>query len=192
MPKPKKAPATRARSPQRPILMLNSPTGRKVANQPAYRVEWVHRDTLTANSYNPNHVAPPELKLLKRSILADGWTQPIVARRDNEIVDGFHRWTLSEDPKIYALTDGYVPVVRLREGLSLIDQMAATVRHNRARGVHGIVAMAELTREIVKRGGDPTAELGMEDEEVERMVDLTGVAERQEGEEFSEAWNVQQ
>ena len=64
-------------------------------NQPINKVEWIKSEELKANDYNPNHIPPPELKLLKTSIIADGWTQPIVVREDNEIVDGFHRWVLS-------------------------------------------------------------------------------------------------
>ena len=116
--------------------------------QPIDAVEWVARDTLTSNGYNPNHVARPELKLLKLSIMADGWTQPIVAREDGQIVDGFHRWTISADPEISALTNGLVPVVRLRPALEMADQMASTIRHNRARGQHGVIPMADIVTSL--------------------------------------------
>ena len=79
--------------------------------QPLDKITWVNRDTLKPNHYNPNKVAPPELKLLKISILEDGWTQPIVINPDNTIVDGFHRWTVSGHKEIYDLTDGKVPTV---------------------------------------------------------------------------------
>ena len=62
--------------------------------QPLDKITWIDRDKLKPNNYNPNKVAPPELKLLKISILEDGWTQPIVVNPDYTIVDGFHRWTL--------------------------------------------------------------------------------------------------
>src|SRR5258708_4407167 len=83
---------------------------RGIISQPIGHVHWVKRSLLRANDYNPNHVAPPELALLKVSIMEDGWTQPIVIRKDYEIVDGFHRWTVSGDPEVSALTDGMVPV----------------------------------------------------------------------------------
>ena len=83
---------------------------------PISKVEWVKATELNANDYNPNHVAPVELKLLKVSLIEDGWTQPVVIRENNEIVDGFHRWTLcSKDKDVSKMTDGHVPVVRLKE-----------------------------------------------------------------------------
>lgn len=150
--------------------------------QPVSAVEWVPRDTLRANGYNPNHVAPAELALLRTSILADGWTQPIVARADGEIVDGFHRWTVAANPLIAAMTGGLVPVVRLRADLSPEEQIAATIRHNRARGVHGILPMAEIVRAMMDEHGltpaGLTHVLGMEEEEIERLYDRGGMTER--------------
>ena len=101
--------------------------------QPLDKIIWIDREKLKANNYNPNKVAPPELKLLKISILEDGWTQPIVINDDFTIVDGFHRWTLSGHKEINSLTGGLVPVVIL-EGKSSNDKKLATIRHNRARG----------------------------------------------------------
>ena len=80
----------------------------KHKNQPLNNIQWVDRSTLSPNGYNPNKVAPPELNLLKISIIEDGWTQPIVVNPDFTIVDGFHRWTVSGHEEIYSLTDGLV------------------------------------------------------------------------------------
>ena len=100
-------------------------------NQPINAVEWIETDKLKANDYNPNHIPPPELKLLKTSIMCDGWTQPIVIRENNEIVDGFHRWTLaSTDKDISNLTEGKVPVVitsRSDESQARLASIAAAV-----------------------------------------------------------------
>ena len=79
--------------------------------QPLDNIQWINREELSPNGYNPNRVAPPELKLLKLSILEDGWTQPIVINPDKTIVDGFHRWTVSGHKEIFDLTGGLVPVV---------------------------------------------------------------------------------
>lgn len=164
---------------------------RGISHQPIRHVEWVSRDLLHANGYNPNHVAPPELRLLKLSILEDGWTQPIVARADGEIVDGFHRWLVAADPAVAALTDGLVPVVRLRP-VSLGQQMLATIRHNRARGSHHVLKMAEIVRDLVDGEGMAMAEveqrLQMEDEEVDRLYDRGGIVVRAGREEFNHGW----
>lgn len=145
-----------------------------IENQPVASVEWVDRDTLHANDYNPNAVAPPEMKLLRQSILEDGWTQPIVIRDGGEIVDGFHRWTISGDKAVRALTDGKVPVVRLRDDVSPAHQRMSTIRHNRARGKHGVANMADIVAELVASGELDEAvareRLGMTAEEVRRLA----------------------
>lgn len=161
--------------------------------QPLSRIDWVPREDLHANGYNPNHVAKPELELLKVSIIEDGWTQPIVARPDGQIVDGFHRWTVSADPRIYAMTGGLVPVVRLQPPATG-DQMLSTIRHNRARGEHGVLAMANIVRRLRDDEGltveEVMARCGMEREEVVRLYDRGGMTERgtQHKTEFSKGW----
>lgn len=162
--------------------------------QPINRVVWVDRESLRSNDYNPNNVAPPELKLLALSIIEDGWTQPIVARRNGEIVDGFHRWTVSAWPRVFAITNGQVPVVFLDDAKTTADQMMSTIRHNRARGVHAVAAMADIARDLVEVHGIPTDEierrLGMEDEELERLIDRASVAEKvdRSGHQFNTGW----
>lgn len=162
-----------------------------IASQPLMAVEWVDRNTLNPNDYNPNHVAPPELELLKTSILEDGWTQPIVARPDGTIVDGFHRWTVSADPKIGAMTEGKVPVVRVAHDDPAHLRMS-TIRHNRARGSHAVLKMADIIRDLIDSGGMTPEEvmrrLGMEDEEVERLYDRGGMLKRGSKEAFNGGW----
>jgi ParB-like chromosome segregation protein Spo0J len=159
---------------------------------PLDKIEWVKRDSLKANDYNPNHVAPAELDLLKLSILSDGWTQPIVVRNDGEIVDGFHRWTVSGDPEIAALSDGFVPVVRLDDTTSLADQIASTIRHNRARGVHSIVPMASIVLSLLQDHKIESKQLelmlGMDKEEVERLADTSGMVELGSKPSFNNGW----
>jgi hypothetical protein len=160
------------------------------AAQPVSQVEWVDPSTLSANDYNPNHVAPPELNLLAISILEDGWTQPLVARPDGEIVDGFHRWTIARrNPLVAALTDGLVPVVRIDPDRD--SQRLSTIRHNRARGSHHVVKMADIVADLRKQGlhEDEIAErLQMEIEEVERLAMRGSMIERAAMTGFSEAW----
>lgn len=156
-------------------------------------MRWVHRDTLKANDYNPNSVAPPELALLKRSILEDGWTQPIVLHTDRTIVDGFHRWTVSGDLDVYRLTGGFVPVVFLRDKTPT-DRRIATVRHNRARGSHAVLRMADIIENLILAGvpvPDIMKRLGMEREEVVRLAVRKGIPKSQviTSGEWSKSWN---
>jgi hypothetical protein len=167
------------------------PTAPNFSDQPVSHVRWVHRSLLRANGYNPNAVSPIELDLLTVSICEDGWTQPIVARTDGEIVDGYHRWLVSERLEIYAMTGGYVPVVYLDKPLA--DQMLSTIRHNRARGVHGVTPMSEIVRTLKDKHGmtdkQIRARLGMDDEEIERLYDSASIPERVgKGGEFGKGW----
>lgn len=145
--------------------------------QPIDTVVWRHRDSLRPNAYNPNRVAPPELTLLKISILEDGWTQPIVIDPQGTIVDGFHRWTVSGDPQVYGLTGGKVPTVTLQPTQDYHARLS-TIRHNRARGVHGVLKMADIVSNLIKKGvslGEICYRLQMEKEEVVRLANRKGI-----------------
>lgn len=168
-------------------------TDAKIASMPLSRLVWIDPAELRANDYNPNHVAPPEMRLLKLSIIEDGWTQPIVARPDGEIVDGFHRWSLgSKDPDVRALTGGKVPVVYLDESLSPAQQRMATIRHNRARGSHSVVRMADIVTDLLDEHGleidEVERRLGMEFEEVDRLHDRGAMPKRGGQDGFGQAW----
>lgn len=158
--------------------------------QPVNGVEWVPRDDLHSNDYNPNHVAPMEMELLKESILEDGWTQPIVCAPNNEIIDGFHRWTVSGSLEVFSMTDGLVPVVYVHRERG--DQMMSTIRHNRARGQHAVLKMADIVRSLLD-DHDYSKEmvqqlLGMEDEEVDRLYDASGMPNRAGEDEIGKGW----
>ena len=160
-----------------------------ITAEPVSRVEWLHRSQLSANDYNPNHVAPPELDLLLVSILADGWTQPIVCLPDLTIVDGFHRWTLAADPRMEARYHGMVPVVRVQ--LDPIHRRMSTIRHNRARGIHGIIPMAKIVTQMIEEGVKPDdiqIGLGMEDEELSRLATHIGLPELAGALDFTKEW----
>lgn len=156
--------------------------------QPVSRVRWAHRDTLRPNDYNPNAVAPPELELLILSILEDGWTQPIVTLSDGTIVDGFHRYTVSGDERLLARYGGYVPTVTI-EACKTHRRMS-TIRHNRARGTHGILPMASIVRGMIEDGvaeAEICRRLGMEDEELARLLNRSGMPVTT-GKGFGKAW----
>jgi len=154
-----------------------------IAAQPITSVEWVPRESIQPNDYNPNKQAPPEHRLLKVSILEDGWTQPIVvfdygSDEKPVIVDGEHRWRTSADKAIYAMTGGLVPIVRIKKTRE--DRIMSTIRHNRARGEHAVTSMADLVKELLESGKCPDdicTLLGMEDEEVRRLSEKAGLPE---------------
>lgn len=163
---------------------------------PIDKVKWMDRDKLRANDFNPNRVAPPELRLLKISILENGWTQPIVIRPDGEIVDGFHRWTVSDDADIRKIWKGKVPTVILEFASGESDHMMATIRHNRARGTHGVLDMAKIVQRMIKDEKLSMEEISfrlqMEVEEVTRLALQVGIPKTDiiRDAEFSKAWTV--
>ena len=165
-----------------------------VDNQPLSNLKWRDRDKLKPNDYNPNKVPQNELKLLKISIKESGWTQPIVINKKNEIVDGYHRWLVSADPDIGEATKYKVPCVIMAEGSSIADQMAATVTHNRARGSHHVLKMADMVRSLKDTHGvseDWIKEnLGMEKEEVERLYDNSGAPSIMGDSEYNKGWGL--
>ena len=168
-------------------------------SQPVDFVKWVKNDTVHQNDYNPNSVAPPEMELLRLSIDADGYTQPIVSMPDMvgyEVVDGFHRHRVGKECKdINERVHGYLPLVQIRtEQYNKTDRMASTIRHNRARGKHKVEAMSDIVVELKKRNwsDDKIAkELGMEADEVLRLCQITGLSELFSSQDFSKSWDVE-
>lgn len=166
------------------------------AQEPVDCVIWVPADQVEANDYNPNSVAPPEMKLLELSIEEDGYTQPIVSFGKNgyyEVVDGFHRNRVGKEcPQVRERIHGYLPITLInteREDKS--DRIAATIRHNRARGKHQVAAMSDIVLDLSRRNWSDAKigkELGMEPDEVLRLKQITGLAELFSDEMFSKAW----
>lgn len=168
-------------------------------DQPVDFVQWTESTNVFANDYNPNSVAPPEMELLRLSIRADGYTQPIVAMSDEsgarEVVDGFHRHRVGKEcTDVREQVYGYLPVVEIRSSQTdKSDRIAATIRHNRARGKHKVEAMSDIVVELKRRNwsDDKIArELGMDADEVLRLCQITGLAEAFKDSSFSEAWEV--
>lgn len=160
---------------------------------PVYNVIPVPIEQIQANSYNPNSVAQPEMKLLELSIWEDGYTMPIVCYKlDNgkyEIVDGFHRYTtMLNSKRIYDREGGVLPVVVIDKPLS--NRMASTIRHNRARGSHSIDLMINIVKELTEAGmGDDwiRRNIGMDEDELLRFKQLSGLVSLFKYKEFSES-----
>lgn len=168
--------------------------------EPVDCVLWVKNDTVHANDYNPNSVAPPEMELLRLSIAADGYTQPIVsmleAEGTREVIDGFHRNRVGKEcSDIQQRVHGYLPVVTIKEDREdKSDRMASTIRHNRARGKHKIDSMSEIVIELKRRNWSDlkiATELGMDQDEVLRLTQISGLCEMFKDEEFSQAWEIE-
>lgn len=162
---------------------------------PVYGIKPVPIDKIQANAYNPNHVAPPEMKLLYESIKNDGYTMPIVCyylkNEDKyEIVDGYHRYTVMLTHKdIYEREQGLLPVSVIDKPIS--DRMASTIRHNRARGEHSIELMTNIVAELSKSGMSDAwilKNLGMDAEELLRLKQLSGLQELFKDKDFSKSW----
>ena len=164
--------------------------------EPVDCVLWVPAAAVRANDYNPNKVAPPEMRLLALSVKADGYTQPIVAchdERGEEVVDGFHRHRVgTEVPEVRTRVHGFLPIVRIKSSREdRPDRIAATIRHNRARGRHGVEPMSTIVAELYQRGWDDAKiakELGMDADEVLRLKQVTGLAALFKDREYSKAW----
>ncbi len=169
------------------------------AAEPVDYVKWVPAETVSANDYNPNSVAPPEMELLRLSIMADGYTQPIVTNQEDDqivVIDGFHRNRVGRECEDVAeRLHGFLPVVQIRgERTDRSDRMASTIRHNRARGKHQVVAMSDIVMELKRRNWSDDKigkELGMDPDEVLRLAQITGLAEAFADRDFSQAWEAE-
>lgn len=169
--------------------------------EPVDLVLWVKNETVIANDYNPNSVAPPEMELLRLSISADGYTQPIVSmledgKQAREVIDGFHRNRVGKEcEEIQKRVHGYLPVVTINEDRTQInDRVASTIRHNRARGKHKINAMSDIVMDLKKRNWSNEKigkNLGMDADEVLRLTQIGGISELFSDKEFSMSWEAE-
>lgn len=147
-------------------------------------------EKIVANDYNPNKVAPKEMKLLRHSIESDGFTQPIVTYHDTSIdkyviVDGFHRYRVGKE----MLKLEELPIVVINKSMN--ERVSSTIRHNRARGEHGIDPMIGIVQNLIKNGwedADVAKELGMEADEVLRLKQMSGIAEIFKDHEYNNGW----
>jgi ParB-like chromosome segregation protein Spo0J len=166
----------------------------KEFNSPVYNVLRIHIDKIRANAYNPNAVAPPEMKLLETSIWEDGYTMPVVCYylpEDDvyEIVDGYHRYTtLKTSKRIFEREKGYLPCVVIEKDIT--NRMASTIRHNRARGSHSIELMSNIVTDLLNAGmsdGWIIKHIGMDKDELLRLKQITGLASLFKDFEFTES-----
>lgn len=165
------------------------------SKSPVYNVLSVPVEKIKANAYNPNSVAPPEMKLLELSIWEDGYTMPVVCYKipgedAYEIVDGYHRFTvLKTSERIFEREGGMLPIVVIDKPIG--DRMASTIRHNRARGSHSIELMSNIVAELTQAGMSDAwilKHIGMDKDELLRLKQITGLAALFKDKEFSEAW----
>ena len=167
--------------------------------EPVDLIRWIKSDLVFANDYNPNKVAPPEMKLLEHSIIEDGYTQPIVAWKTNdqyEVIDGFHRNRVGkESTLVKERIRGYLPLSIInKEREDRGDRIASTIRHNRARGKHIVQGMSEIILELKNRNwaNEKIAKnLGMDEDEILRLCQITGLAGLFSDKDFSRSWNIE-
>lgn len=142
---------------------------------PLKSLQWVNRDDLKPNDYNPNKVSKENLKLLIQSILTNGWTLPIVVRPDMTIIDGFHRWTVAGQEPLLSMLGGKVPIVTVSHD-DESGNIYGTVTHNRARGTHLLEPMKAIIKKLFDEGKsieEISKQLGMKPEEVFRLSDFS-------------------
>ena len=169
-------------------------------NEPVDCVVWVKQEEVKANDYNPNNVAPPEMELLKTSIMNDGYTQPIVSFKEEgekefTVIDGFHRTRVGKElEEVKNRVMGYLPLTIIRPSQEdRGDRIASTIRHNRARGKHRIDAMSDIVLELKRRNWSDkkiAKQLGMDADEILRLAQITGLKEMFADKNFSLAWEV--
>jgi len=164
-------------------------------HHPVDLVLWVKAEDVRANAYNPNAVAPPEMRLLAHSIAANGYTMPIVSHRgeDFRVVDGYHRNRVGKEVvEIRESVRGRLPVSCIRaERSDLPGRIAATVEHNRARGEHQVQAMSDLVQQLYEAGWRDDKimeELGMQADELLRHKQIQGLAELFAERDYSQGW----
>lgn len=172
-------------------------------NEPTDCVIWKKVDQIESNNYNPNSVAPPEMKLLSHSIQHDGYTQPVVVMKEEDennhkdkfvVIDGHHRIRVAKENELISKRlFGYAPIAIIsKNNTNIKDRMASTIRHNRARGKHGVHPMTEIVKELYLKGWDDNQigkELGMEKDEVLRFKQFSGLPELFKNHEYSNSWN---
>lgn len=168
-------------------------------NEPVDFVKWVLASEVVANDYNPNKVAPPEMELLEISIVNDGYTQPIVTFPHDdkvEVIDGFHRNRVGKESKLVRQRiKGFLPTVIIRKEVQdKNSRIASTIRHNRARGKHQVNAMSEIVIELKNRNWKNeriAKELGMDMDEVLRLMQITGLESLFKDDDFSKSWQIE-
>jgi ParB-like chromosome segregation protein Spo0J len=183
------------------VIILNAfkqimHTASPFSSEPVDCVIWVKNESVVANDYNPNKVAPPEMQLLEVSINNDGYTQPIVTYPVDgkcEVVDGFHRSRVGKESSVVKQrVHGYLPVVAIRdEQTDKKDRIASTIRHNRARGKHQVDAMSEIVLELKNRNWNNARiarELGMDEDEILRLCQVSGLSHLFSDQDFSRSW----
>lgn len=176
------------------VLHKHSP----FAGEPVDCVLWVKSSEVVPNDYNPNVMAPPEKKLLRHSLETNGYTQPIVVSRHLKgytVIDGFHRYSLGKStPSLRDKLKHYLPVALVNESRQIqAERIAATIRHNRARGKHQVAAMSAIVLDLHKLGWSDeriSDELGMDADEVLRLKQISGLAELFAGNDYTESWTV--
>lgn len=153
----------------------------------------VARELIRANAYNPNQVPKDKMRLLRQSILDNGFCFPIVTIWDDSdevfvIVDGFHRSLIGGGDW---LNMSHLPIVVTEHDIT--QRMYATVQFNKARGVHQVDRDADLIRALANQGNtdDEIAEhLGIDLDTVHRYKQLTGIADLFRKVNYSPSWEA--
>lgn len=174
-----------------PVYITSKTRGRVLV--PCANTILVRVAFLVGNTYNPNSVPPDKLAALVENIVESGFCFPVVAIWDDDaklfvIIDGFHRRLVSAEEW---LDFDYIPVVVL--DLDVSQRMLATMRFNKARGVHQVDLDAEVVRKLAEQGlpdEEIAGRLVIDLETVHRYKQVAGVADIFRETPWSGAWEI--
>lgn len=104
-----------------------------------------------------------------------------------EIIDGYHRYLVMKKLKeIAEREENHLPVVIIDK--PIVDRIASTIRHNRARGRSYGRNYSKVSRISSKWSMDYITNLGMDKDELLRLKQISGLVSLFAKEDFSEAW----
>ena len=156
------------------------------------KIDLVPNSSIRPPNWRATYLLKPDFNLLRESMMDYGWTQPIVVQEKTSlIIDGFHRWAISQETSFIKKYGTEVPIYR--KDIDDIDSMVMHIRLNRARGSILAKKMSNIIIDICVTGKYGTEEiltlLGLTDDELDLMLAPNLIKHRKVPEhKYSRAW----